>query len=177
MNDTRFVTDEQIYESVIIEAIPRAESFVWIATSDLKDLHVRRGRRMAPFLGVISELVDRNVSVRLLHAKEPGPMYRKDFDRYPNLIEGMEQIICPRVHFKAVVVDGKFAYTGSANLTGAGMGAKTKQRRNFESGIITTNPELIEQIMLQFDQVWIGDHCEDCKRKEYCADFRELLLM
>ena len=27
-------------------------------------------------------------------------------------------MLCPRVHFKSVIVDGKIAYTGSANLTG-----------------------------------------------------------
>lgn len=33
-------------------------------------------------------------------------------------------ILCPRVHFKSVIVDGRFVFSGSANLTDAGMGAK-----------------------------------------------------
>jgi phosphatidylserine/phosphatidylglycerophosphate/cardiolipin synthase-like enzyme len=49
----------------------------------------------------------------------------------------MERILCPRVHLKSLIIDGRFAYVGSANLTGAGMGAKSDRRRNFESGIIT----------------------------------------
>ena len=101
--------------------------------------------------------------------------FRRDFDRYPNLIEGLERILCPRVHFKSVVVDGVFAYTGSANLTGAGMGAKSKHRRNFEAGIVTTDPTLIDGIMQQFDTIWMGAHCEACQRKEYCGDYPELL--
>ena len=34
---------------------------------------------------------------------------------------------CPRVHFKAVIVDGAFVYVGSANWTGAGLGAKSER--------------------------------------------------
>ncbi len=76
---------------------------------------------------------------------------------------------------KCVIVDGRIAYTGSANLTGAGMGAKSTGRRNFESGILTTDPALIEPITAQFDALWMGKHCRACKRKEYCADYRDLL--
>jgi hypothetical protein len=31
----------------------------------------------------------------------------------------MERMLCPRVHFKCVIVGGVKAYFGSANLTGA----------------------------------------------------------
>jgi phosphatidylserine/phosphatidylglycerophosphate/cardiolipin synthase-like enzyme len=175
LTDIQFITDTEIYDLVIMQEIPKAKKFLWLATSDLKDLHVDGGRRMVPFLKVLSGLVDDGVSVRLLHAKEPGPAFREDFDKYPNLIEGLERILCPRVHFKCAVVDGKFAYTGSANLTGAGMGAKSENKRNFESGIITTNAELVGRIMEQFDSIWIGEHCEDCRRKEFCAEYEEML--
>ncbi|MHC4843829.1 MAG: phospholipase D-like domain-containing protein, partial [Planctomycetota bacterium] len=112
---------------------------------------------------------------RLLHAKEPGPVFRRDFDKYPNLIAGMERILCPRVHIKSEIIDGETAYIGSANLTGAGMGAKGSNKRNFEAGIITTEEDLVSEIMGQFDDIWRGSHCRDCRRKKYCADYRELL--
>ena len=130
---------------------------------------------MVPFLEVLSDLVDERVEIRLLHAKEPGPAFREDFDRYPNLIKGMERILCPRVHFKCVVADGEFVYTGSANLTGAGMGAKSSDKRNFEAGIITDEPAMIDRVMGQFDAIWRGEHCTSCKRKQYCADYKDLL--
>jgi phosphatidylserine/phosphatidylglycerophosphate/cardiolipin synthase-like enzyme len=171
-----FVTDIEIYEKVICERIPRAKKFLWLATSDLKDLYVDKLGKMVPFLEVLSDLIKRSVEIRLVHAKEPGPAFRKDFDRYKNLIGGMERILCPRVHFKSVVVDGEFAYSGSANLTGAGMGAKGKTRRNFESGFITTDPGLIEKIMGQYDEIWRGGHCKGCGRKRFCADYKDLLL-
>jgi len=170
MAATEFITDREIYERVILDAAPRAEEFLWIATADIKDLYVAGGGRMRPFLEVLSNLIEDGVLVRLVHAKEPGPAFREDFDRYPNLIEGLDRLLCPRVHFKSVIVDGEFAYTGSANLTGAGMGAKGDHRRNFEAGIITTDPDLVARIMRQFDELWMGVHCPECQRKEFCPE-------
>jgi phosphatidylserine/phosphatidylglycerophosphate/cardiolipin synthase-like enzyme len=170
----QFITDRNIYEKVICGRIGGARKFVWIATSDLKDLYVDKGGKMVPFLEILSDLVKKKVEIRLLHAKEPGPAFRKDFDRYPNLIKGMERILCPRVHLKAVVIDGAFAYSGSANLTGAGMGAKSEHRRNFEAGIITDDEKIVGQVMEQFDNIWRGTHCKGCRRKKFCADYKDL---
>ena len=170
-----FITDRDIYEKVICGRIDKARKFLWIATSDLKDLYVDKGGGMVPFLEILSDLVNRQIEIRLLHAKEPGPAFRRDFDKYPNLITGMERILCPRVHLKAVVIDGTFAYTGSANLTGAGMGAKSEHKRNFESGIITNDQAIVEKVMEQFDNIWRGTHCPPCKRKKFCADYKDIL--
>lgn len=169
-----FIADRQIYEQVICGRIPKARRFVWMATSDLKDLHVDKNGRMVPLLEVLSDLIERRIEIRLLHAKEPGRAFREDFDRYPNLIKGMERILCPRVHLKAVVIDGAFAYMGSANLTGAGMGAKSEHKRNFEAGIVTDEAKLVAGIMEQFDGIWRGTHCGGCRRKEFCADYKDL---
>ena len=170
-----FVTDREIYQRVLLEAIPRAKRFLWLGTADLKDLYVNLNGTMAPFLQQLSQLIDQGVAIRLLHAKEPGPAFRGDFDRFPNLIDGLERILCPRVHFKTVVVDGRFAFSGSANLTGAGMGAKSVDKRNFEAGIVTDEKPLIANIMEQFDQVWRGERCRTCKRKAFCDDYKVLL--
>ena len=171
-----FITDREIYEKVICDRIPKARKFLWLATADLKDLHVDKQGKMVPFLEILSDLVSKRVEIRLLHAKEPGRAFRRDFDKYPNLVGGMERILCPRVHLKSVIIDGEFAYTGSANLTGAGMGAKTADRRNFEAGIIATDKRVIGKIMNQFDRVWRGEHCRQCERKQFCADYKDLLL-
>lgn len=56
------------------------------------------------------------------------------------------------------------------------MGAKSETRRNFESGIITDDELFISQIMEQFDSLWMGNYCRKCNRKEYCADYKEILL-
>ena len=125
------------------------------ARADIKDMYVDTGGRdMLPFLEVLDTLVKRGVEVRLIHAKDPGPNWRDDFDRYPALWTAMERMLCPRVHFKCIIVDGVKAYFGSANLTGAGMGAKSVKKRNFENGVLTDDPTLVEPLVEQFDSVW-----------------------
>ncbi|MDF7801713.1 phospholipase D-like domain-containing protein [Pontiellaceae bacterium B1224] len=166
----QFIKNQEIYERVIQEMVPDAREFVWIATADIKDLHVKSHGNFRPFLGVLADLVDTGVEIRLLHAKEPGPNFRKDYDLYPNLLAGMERIICPRVHIKTIVVDGRMVYLGSANLTGAGMGAKSSNRRNFESGIVSDEREMIDGVMEQFDEIWMGAQCDTCQRRDYCSD-------
>lgn len=165
-----FIKNREIYERVILEMVSGAQDFIWIATADIKDLHVNSNGNFRPFLGVLSDLISDGVEIRLLHAKEPGPNFRKDFDLYPALLSGLERSICPRVHLKTVVVDGRIAYLGSANLTGAGMGAKSKDRRNFESGIVSDEPEIVSGVMDQFDEIWMGSMCDTCKRRDYCSD-------
>lgn len=70
-------------------------------------------------------------------------------------------MLCPRVHFKCIIVDVVKAYFGSANLTGAGMGAKSEKKRNFENGVLTDDPALVEPLVEQFDSVWRGDFCRE----------------
>ena len=55
-------------------------------------------------------------------------------------------------------------------MTGAGIGMKTTDKRNFEAGILTDSPAIVEQAMTQFDDMWIGRHCKTCKRKDFCPD-------
>ena len=112
----------------------------------------------------------RGIEIRLIHAKEPGPAFREDFDRYPILKTGLERMLCPRVHFKMLIFDFETAYIGSANLTGAGIGMKSSNRRNFEAGILTDDPALVEAASEQFDSVWRGAHCARCGRRQYCSD-------
>jgi len=165
----KFITNEQLYKQVIVP-VAGATSFVWIGTADIKDLHVHHKGSVQSFLAVLDSLLKKKVSIRLLHAKEPGVNFRKSFDKYPLLWDSMERQLCPRVHFKHIIIDGKFAYSGSANLTGAGLGIKNADTRNFESGFITTDAELIKSIMNQFDDVWMGKFCKGCKRKDFCSD-------
>lgn len=154
----------------MISRVSSVKHTLWIGTADIKDLYVKVGTQTKPCLAVLAQLIKKGVEVRLIHAKEPGPAFREDFDKYPVLFDQLERVLCPRVHFKMLVFDCQTVYIGSANLTGAGIGMKSEGKRNFEAGILTDNPEIVEQAMNQFDDVWIGKHCKSCKRRDYCGD-------
>ena len=159
----QYIQNEQHYKDVLSKAASVKES-LWIGTADIKDLYFDE----KPFLEVISGLLKRGVEVRLIHAKEPGPIFREEFDRYPILFKNLERVLCPRVHFKMMIFDYREAYIGSANLTGAGIGMKGKNKRNFEAGILTDDFAILDACTEQFDKVWRGAHCKECLRRDVC---------
>lgn len=169
----RLVLNEEIYAETVLRAMPAAERFLWIATADLKDMHVPvSAKRFDSVAALWASLVRQGVEIRLIHAKEPGPRFRKDFDRFPELTksERFERILCPRNHAKIILVDGVWAFVGSANLTGAGLGAKSPERRNFEAGFVTDSPDAIRRLMEFFDALYTGDLCRNCGRRDVCPD-------
>ena len=164
-----YISDTAHYKEVL-ERIKTVKHTLWIGTADIKDVYVDVDGEVKPLLGLIAQLIRRGVEVRLIHAKEPGQNFRDDFDKFPVLFDRLERVLCPRVHFKILVFDCKEVYIGSANLTGAGLGMKATTTRNFEAGILTDDPQIVEQAMNQFDEVWIGKHCKTCRRKDVCLD-------
>lgn len=166
---TTFISDTDHYSSVL-DLLTKAKDTLWIGTADIKDLYVVQGKAEKPFLGVLSDLIGKGVEVRLIHAKEPGPNFREDFDRYPRLVRMLERVMCPRVHFKLIIIDQAICYVGSANLTGAGMGMKSATRRNFEAGILTDEPSIVDAAIEEFDKVWRGSECKKCQRRDICTD-------
>ena len=165
----KYIQNEQHYTEITSRVSTVKES-LWIGTADIKDLYVMKGKDSVPFLSVLADLLKKGVDVRLIHAKEPGPAFREDFDRFPILAADLERVCCPHVHFKLMIFDTETAYIGSANLTGAGMGMKGENRRNFEAGILTNDPEFVEAAINQFDKVWMGAWCKNCGRKDVCID-------
>ena len=143
---------------------------MWIGTADLKDLYVKKGGKAVSFLALLDEKVRKGVAVRLLHDKEPGENFCNDFDSYPALLHWMERALCPRVHFKIILFDLKTVYIGSANITGAAFGMKSDKNRNFETGIFTDEPSLVNDAIEQFDGAWMGAFCKNCGRKSVCKD-------
>lgn len=68
-----------------------------------------------------------------------------------------------------MIFDYRDTYIGSLNLTGAGIGAKGTNKRNFEAGILTDEPGILDSCTEQFDKVWRGAHCKLCQRRDVCG--------
>jgi phosphatidylserine/phosphatidylglycerophosphate/cardiolipin synthase-like enzyme len=178
-----FVGGRGHYEHVV-QAVMDARRSVWIATANLKELMVedhraapgrrrttRAGRGAAAYrsiLAVFAELAERGVELRILHASPPSGPFQRELARHPRLGRALALRLCPRVHFKAVVVDGGFLYLGSANWTGAGLGAKGAGRRNFELGFATADDLLLDRVQELYEHVWRGAACGACKLRDVC---------
>jgi phosphatidylserine/phosphatidylglycerophosphate/cardiolipin synthase-like enzyme len=166
----------------VIAAVTAAERSVWIATANLKELMVEDGRarpgarrtlrRKAggyrSVLAVFDELAARRVELRILHASPPSRPFRTELRRWPRLRSALVLRSCPRVHVKAVIVDGGLVYLGSANWTGAGLGAKGEGRRNFELGVMSRDDLLLDEVQAYYDWIWQGRPCASCKLREQC---------
>ncbi len=175
----QFVGGRGHYDTVV-QAVMEARHSVWIATANLKELMVEDTRavpgrartsraRYRSVLDRFAELAAKGVELRILHAAAPSRAFRAAFDRHARLYRGgLELRLCPRLHFKAVVVDAALLYLGSANWTGAGLGAKGAGRRNFELGVVTRDNALLDQVQHLFDRVWRGAECRGCKIRDLC---------
>jgi phosphatidylserine/phosphatidylglycerophosphate/cardiolipin synthase-like enzyme len=165
----------------VIAAVLDAKVSVWIATANVKELMVEDGRarpgkrrslkrtEYVSILARLDELAKRGVELRLLHAELPSRPFRAEIAHHPRLLRGgLALRRCPRVHMKAVIVDGALLYLGSANWTGAGLGAKGSGRRNFELGIVTDDAQLLDQVQALYDRVWSGKECAACRFRDDC---------
>jgi phosphatidylserine/phosphatidylglycerophosphate/cardiolipin synthase-like enzyme len=161
----------ELYAEVVQRRLLHARESVWISTANVKAMYVEQGGRFQSIVEVMAGLSARGVQLRILHAELPSRPFRADFDRRRSLVRGgLELKICPRVHFKAVLIDGAWLYLGSANLTGAGLGAKGDHRRNFELGFVTEDFEVIDRTTALFEAVWSGAECGPCQLRDLCPD-------
>ena len=162
------VADAQHHARVVQSGILKAAVSIDIATADFKAMLVPLpGTRRAPsIVEVFRDLAKKGVEIRLLHAGTPSAPALRELKRA--LPERLTIRRCPRLHAKAVIIDCQAMYLGSANLTGAGLGAKAADKRNFELGIWTTSPALIDAVQDHFNALWEGHRCATCRRKDVC---------
>jgi phosphatidylserine/phosphatidylglycerophosphate/cardiolipin synthase-like enzyme len=169
--EIELLTGTELHRQVVQEAILNANIYVWIATANLKDMHIPAARGYKPILDVFNGMAGQGISFRIIHSDLPSRPFRKTLDRFPLLIEGaLELQICPRSHWKMVIVDGRFVYLGSANFTGAGLGAKGELKRNLELCITSYDPILVSKVTDLYDTFWIGTYCMDCAWYKNCPD-------
>lgn len=169
--EARLLAGSQLYREVVLDKLAQARESVLIATANVKDMQVERGGKFASVTALFNDLAARGVELRLLHAELPSRPFRRSFDKRQRLVRGgLDLKICPRVHFKAVLVDGAWVYLGSANLTGAGLGAKAEGRRNFELGFCTEDFDTVDRVKALFEGIWSGAECASCKLRRICPD-------
>jgi phosphatidylserine/phosphatidylglycerophosphate/cardiolipin synthase-like enzyme len=170
----RLLRDGEHSEEILERGVRLARHSVWIATANLKDVHVQarigtRARAAGRYLSLFEELIEvagRGVEVRILHAGTPSRSFASRIQSAPQSAIMLRQ--CPRVHLKMIAVDGVLLYLGSANFTGAGLGSKGDQRRNFEAGVVTDDDWMLDQMQATFDAIWRGQHCPRCQRRREC---------
>lgn len=159
--------DADHFRRVVVDGICSAKVSIDIMTADFKAMLVPTGGgRAKSIVEHFRRLADRGVEIRLLHAGVPSSSALRELKR--ELPERLTIRRCPRLHSKTVIVDAGRMYLGSANLTGAGLGAKADGRRNFELGVLTEKPDLIDAVMSEFNGLWEGRPCHTCKRRDVC---------
>jgi phosphatidylserine/phosphatidylglycerophosphate/cardiolipin synthase-like enzyme len=174
--DARLLVDGDHYDELVARELPAAKVSLWIATANLKELRVEapigtRARAKGRFVSVLETLgalVDCGVELRILHGCPPSRPFRAALAKQPELVRAKVMRECPRVHLKLVAIDGRLLYLGSANFTGAGIGARAEGRRNFEIGVLTSDEHLLDVAQAHFDSIWSGRVCGSCKLRREC---------
>lgn len=176
----RLLRNADHYSEVIERGIRQAKVSVWIATANLKDVHVEapvgtRARARGRFVSLFEELGEaarQGIEVRILHGGPPSRVLAARMRAPKKRCSGADEILelrrCVRVHLKMIAVDGSFLYLGSANFTGAGLGAKSEGRRNFETGVVTNDDLLLDEMQAEFDAIWSGSRCAGCRLRSEC---------
>jgi phosphatidylserine/phosphatidylglycerophosphate/cardiolipin synthase-like enzyme len=171
------IRDRAHYDEIIARIVAGAKVSVWIGTANIKELRVeapvgsraRAAGRFMSLLDLMDSLSARGVELRILHAGVPSRAFRAELRKHKDLAAGkLAMRRCPRVHLKMIAVDGAALYLGSANLTGAGLGAKGDRRRNFEAGILTDDDVLLDEMQAAFDAIWSGRECPRCALRSVC---------
>lgn len=175
--ELRLVRDKGHYDEVVMGTMAKARVSLWIATANVKELRIEapigtRARAQGRYMSIL-ELFDglaaRGVELRLLHSGVPSRAFRAELKGHRGLLAGgLEMRRCPRVHLKMIAVDGASLYLGSANFTGAGLGAKGEGRRNFEAGVLTDDDLLLDEMQGTFDAIWSGRECKGCSLRAVC---------
>ena len=176
----KLIVDRDHYDDLVARRLREARVSVWISTANLKSTLVEapvgsRARARGQFVSLyesLGDLAKNGVDVRVLHASAPSRPLAKEMGKDSKV--KLRQ--CPRVHLKMIAIDGRLLYLGSANLTGAGLGAKGDGRRNFEMGILTDSDAMLDDAQERFDRIWRGAECKSCKLRSVCPKPLDVLV-
>jgi len=160
--ETRFIFNDEHYDEVI-RRICSAKSSIKIMTANFKRFRLKPTERQGdkpsdgtPFIEYLMRKAVDGVSVQIICSKPSKPFEKEKTECYkrmknPKLFEYKK---IEKNHAKIIIVDDKIAYVGSANITRAGLRQDVTSFLNYESGILTTNLELVKSINDFFMMVW-----------------------
>lgn len=151
----KYISDEAHYTDVF-QRINEAKHSLFLTCANLKNFSVYLAdEEPVSFSVFLLSLLRRGVLVKIV-CMDPFPFYRYVSEHLPELFEepGLELRQNDHVHMKVFVIDGKCAYIGSANLTGAAIGRRSNKQRNYEAGVLVGNNDIFNSAISHFNAVW-----------------------
>ena len=181
--NTKLITfkDYEISERRILNQIIKTRKNLLIGTFNLQNIRLKINNQYIPLSDIIIRLVRSGVSVYfLLNSKASNAAL---IQKLKNTLGNDRNLMirsCSRIHLKTIIIDLKLAYIGSANLTGYGLGTRSKAKRNFELGFITSDKSLISDIAQNFINIFNGSYCNsnncfylnNLESKRYCKGIK-----
>jgi phosphatidylserine/phosphatidylglycerophosphate/cardiolipin synthase-like enzyme len=162
--------DGNSFKHIVHNGFMKAKKSIWFTSAKTTNFMIPnpKTKEAFHFSQRVNQLAKRGVSIKFILAprEEKKSFYQKLKD-----INNIDFRFCYNLHMKVILIDSTWLYFGSANLTGAGLGSRTRKgRNNFEIGAITIDEGVISQTEYLLQKIWEGEYCKDCyqKQKMYC---------
>lgn len=159
-----YVADD-CHNLVVIERVINVKTSLDIACADFKWFSILRDNKQEAFTDTLAWLARKGIKIRLLLSSPRGKI-EPILDDLMSSYSSFSYAICRRIHMKMMIFDNKEVYIGSANLTSAAMGDRSKSQtkdNNYEAGIFTNSSDIVSKAVEHFKTAWYADSCERCK--------------
>ena len=159
LSETHLIT-ENFYQEVI-KRVCAAKSSIKIMTADFNRIRLKPTRNQGkkygdgtPFFDFLISKAIEGVTVEII-TSEKYEGFQDDVEMAYSKVSNQcfSVWFCARNHAKVVIIDDKFAYIGSANMTRAGLGQPHCSPGNFEMGILTEDSEIIASLNERFSDI------------------------
>lgn len=154
----RYIADEKHYTEVFAR-MNKVKHSLKLTSANLKkfDVYFEKDAKEDPikFGDFLLILLNRGVKVQIV-CMNPFGFFDYCRENLPSLIvhPGLDLRQNDSIHMKVFIFDDECAYIGSANLTGAAIGRRSKNKRNHEAGILVQNNDVFESASAHFERVW-----------------------